>query len=447
MYKSTILKAFFTAFLFSILLISCEKKNPNYQQEVANAEYLHRSMMELTSVIKHDLFPPMIASRIYAYAHIAAYEALNPNTPQYQSLSGQLNDLGEMPKPQAGKEYCFPLASIKAYLKVGKKLIFSEDSISAFEEKIFKEMKTIGIPKDVYDRSLAYGDTVGGAIIKWSTKDNYAQTRSMPKYTVTPNNPSRWQPTAPDYADALEPHWRKIRPIVMDSAAQFKPLPATPFDSTKGSKFYNEALEVYQTVADSTPGRIATGQYWDDSPASTNNVGHVNFVIKKVTPPGHWLHITMYVCRKENKNMYEVAEAYARLAIAEFDASISCWDEKYRSEVVRPETYIGRYIKSDWTPIIVTPPFPEYSSGHSVFSGAASSVLSALLGNNVSFTDSTELQFGMAPRTFQSFDEAAQQAAVSRLYAGIHYRPACENGVKQGIDVGNYVLTKIKTKK
>ncbi len=447
MYKINSLKAVTFFSFFSLMLISCEKKNPNFQKEAANSEFLHRSMLQLTSVIKHDLFPPMIASRIYAYTHVAAYEALNPNTEGYLSLSGQLNGLGQMPKPEAGKEYCFPLASVKAYLKVGKKLIFSEDSVTAFEDKIFKEFKDIGIPKDVYERSLAYGDTIGSAIIMWSAKDNYAQTRSMPKYTVTPNNPARWRPTAPDYADALEPHWGKIRPLVMDSAAQFKPAPATPFDSSKTSRFYKEAHEVYQTVADSTPERIAIGQYWDDSPASTSNAGHVNFVIKKVTPPGHWLHVAMYASRQQKKNIYEVAEIYAKLAISEFDASISCWNEKFRSEVIRPETYISKYIAPDWIPIIVTPPFPEYPSGHSVFSGAAATTLNALLGQNIAFTDSTELQFGMMPRTFKSFDEAAQQAAVSRMYAGIHYRPACDNGIKQGIDVGNYVLQKVKTRK
>lgn len=447
MYKQNFSQFFIVLSFFIVLLIGCEKKNPNFQKEVENAEYLHRSMLALTSVIKHDLFPPMIASRIYAYSHVAAYEALNPHSGKYLSLGGQLNGLGELPKPEAGKEYCFPVASIKAYLKVGKKLIFSEDSIEAFEKRILKEMKDIGIPKDVFDRSVALGDTIGGAIIKWSTKDNYAQTRSMPKFTVSVNNPARWQPTAPDYADALEPHWNKIRPMAMDSAAQFMPVRPTPFDSSKTSRFYKEAYEVYQTVADSTAERIAIGHYWDDSPASTNNVGHVNFVIKKVTPPGHWLYINMYATRQAQKGIYEVAEAYAKLAIAEFDAGISCWDEKYRSEVIRPETYIGKYIKPSWTPIIVTPPFPEYPSGHSVFSGAGSSVLNGLWGENVPFTDSTEVQFGMEVRAFKSFDEAAQQAAISRMYAGIHYRPACENGILQGQNVGKYVLQKIKTRK
>jgi PAP2 superfamily len=450
MLKSNLINYICFILVISLFSTGCslfEKKNPNFQQEAANPEFLHRSMLSLTSTIKHDLFPPMIAARIYNYAHIAGYEALVAGTPQYMSLAGQLKDLTELPKPEAGKEYCYPIASAKAYLKVGKKLIFSEDSIENFTLKLLKEFKDIGIPSDVFDRSVALGDTMGGAIIKWLAKDNYAQTRSMPKYTVRVTDPTRWRPTAPDYDDASEPHWNKIRTMVMDSAAQFKPVPPTRFDSAKNSLFYKEAYEVYKSVIDSTAERIAIARYWDDSPSSTQNAGHVNFKIKKVTPPGHWLHIGMYVSRQQKKDIFQVAEMYARLSIAMFDGVISCWDEKYRSEVIRPESYINKYIFDNWTPIIVTPPFPEYTSGHSVFSGVASQTLTTLFGDNISFIDSTEMQFGMPPRTFKSFNEAADQAAISRLYGGIHFRPAIEVGIKQGRAVGEYVFKKITTLK
>jgi PAP2 superfamily len=450
MMKKNLTKFLILPFILIGLVSSCnlfEKKNPNFQQEAANPEFMHRSLLTLTSTIKHDLFPPMIAVRIYAYSHIAGYEALVAGTPQYQSLAGQLNGLGELPKPEAGKEYCYPIASVKAYLKVGQKLIFSEDSIINFTARVLKEFKDIGIPSDVFDRSVALGDTIGGAIIKWSAKDNYGPMRSMPKYSVRLNNQTTWRPTAPDYADAVEPNWNKLRTLVMDSAAQFKPVRPTPFDSTKNSLCYKEAYEVFKSVADSTPERIAVARYWDDSPSSTQNIGHVNFNIKKVTPPGHWLQIGMYTAQQQKKDIFQVADMYARLSIAMFDGVISCWDEKYRSEVIRPETYINKYIRDNWMPILVTPPFPEYTSGHSVFSGAASETLTTLFGDNIGFTDSTEVQFGMPARTFKSFNEAAAQAAISRMYGGIHYRPAIEVGVKQGHEVGAYVFKKIVTKK
>ena len=450
MMKKNLIKNLLLAFMAIGLITSCnlfEKKNPNFQQEAANPEFMHRSLLVLTSTIKHDLFPPMIASRIYAYAHIAAYEALIAGTPQYQSLAGQLKGLTTLPKPEAGKEYCYPVVSVKAYLKMGQKLIFSEDSIENFTNKILKEFKDIGIPKDVFDRSVALGDTIGSAIILWSVKDNYAQTRSMPKYTVRTTDPTRWRPTAPDYADAAEPHWAKIRTMVMDSAAQFKPIPPTRFDSTKNSKFYKEAYEVYKSVIDSTPERIAVARYWDDNPSSTQNAGHVNFVIKKVTPPGHWLQIGMYVARQQKKDIFQVADMYVRLSIAMFDGVISCWEEKYRSEVIRPESYINKYIYDNWVPIIVTPPFPEHTSGHSVFSGAAAQTLTTFFGDNIPFSDSTEVQFGMPVRSFKSFNQAADQAAISRMYGGIHYRPAIEVGAKQGHEVGAFVFGKIVTVK
>jgi PAP2 superfamily len=432
-----------------ILCAGCnepEKSNPNFQQEAANPEFLHRSLEQLTSVVKHDLFGPMIASRIYAYSHIAMYEALNSSNLEYKTLAGQIAGLTNLPKPEAGKTYCYPLASVKAYLRVGKKLIFSEDSITQFETKILKEFKQIGIPKDVFERSLAFGDTVAGSIIAWSGKDNYLQTRSAPKYTVTFDNPSRWRPTAPDYADAAEPHWNKIRSLTLDSASQFKPIRPTPFDINPNSLFYKQAFEVAKSVADSTPERISIARYWDDSPMATQNAGHVNFIIKKVTPGGHWLHIAKAVCRQLKVDNMKASAVYAQMSIAIFDGFISCWDEKYRSEVVRPETYITKYMKDkqDWTPILVTPPFPEYPSGHSVISGAASTLLNHFFGDTLKFTDDTEVQFNMGTKEFPSFNAAADEAAISRMYGGIHYMPAITIGVAQGRNIGKHILGKIK---
>ncbi|MDZ7879741.1 MAG: vanadium-dependent haloperoxidase [Saprospiraceae bacterium] len=449
MLKIPILQALSTLFVVALLFAACEKPNPNFQQEAANPEFMHRSMQALTSVIKHDLFPPMIGSRIYGYAHIAAYEALNPNglPPQYQSLAGQIKGLSDIPKPENGKQYCFPLAAVKAYLKVGKKLTFAEGLMDEEIDKIMTEFKAVKMPKDVFERSIALGDTVGGTILKWSGKDNYLQMRSMPKYTVTFDNPARWRPTAPDYADALEPSWNKLRPIVMDSAAQFKPIQPPKFDSTKGSLFYKYAYETYKTVVDSTPERIATAWYWDDNPNATLNSGHVNVARKKISPGGHWLWITMYTCRQENQDIYASTAAYMQVAVGLFDAFVSCWDEKYRSEVIRPESYISKYIDPSWLPIINTPPFPEYTSGHSCVSGASSTILSSIFGDNKAFVDSTEVQFGIPPRSFTSYKEAADQAAFSRMYAGIHYRPACEVGLTQGAAVGQHVLARLKIRK
>ena len=121
------------------------------------------------------------------------------------------------------------------------------------------------------------------------------------------------------------------------------------------------------------------------------------------------------------------------------DAFISCWDEKYKSNRIRPETYIVRYIDNKWQPLLQTPPFPEYTSGHSVISTAASVVLSFLLGDHFSFTDDSEEMFDLPARHFTSFAQAAAEASVSRIYGGIHFRDAVENGQAQGANVGNFI--------
>ena len=434
--------------LYFVLLSGCESevKNPNYQADAADPVFINKSMMALSQTIKYDLFAPMVASRIYYYAHVASYEALNAQNPAYKSLQGQLKGLTVLPKPDANVEYCYPVSAVRAYLRVGKQLIFSEDTIAQFEKQIISDFKKIGVPKAVLERSLAFGDTIASEIIKWSSKDNYAPSRSMPKYTVTPDNPKRWRPTSPDYGDALEPHWHKIRTAVMDSAAQFKPIPPPKFDTAKSSIFYKMAYETFKIVQDSTPDKIATAWYWDDNPVATFNAGHVNISRKKISPGGHWLWITMYSAQQKKWNIYQTNEAYTTVAIGLFDAFISCWDEKYRSEVIRPESYITKYINSEWLSVIIAPPFPEYTSGHSCVSGASSVILTQLFGDNFRFTDSTELQFGLAPRTYNSFYEAVRETAISRFYAGIHYRLSCEIGLVQGKSVGKYVLEKIKTR-
>src|SRR5690606_21503697 len=264
-------------------------------------------------------------------------------------------------------------------------------------------------------------------------------------YTVN-NDPSTWKPTPPAYMDGIEPHWNKIRTFVIDSAAQFTPPPPTPFSTDNNSQFFKEAYEVYEIGKNLTEEQSAIARFWDCNPFMMNVKGHVMFATKKISPGGHWVNITHVACVKDNKNYVESAEAYALVSLALVDGFISCWDEKYRSNLIRPETYINQHIDDKWTPLLQTPPFPEYTSGHSVISNAAAVVLTDLFGENFSFTDSTEVEFGLDVRSFNSFMEASAEAAVSRLYGGIHYRPACEIGVTEGRDLGKFVMNKINTR-
>ena len=143
----------------------------------------------------------------------------------------------------------------------------------------------------------------------------------------------------------------------------------------------------------------------------------------------------------------ETMEAYTLVSISLFDAFISCWDEKYRSNLVRPETVINTYIDGEWLPVLQTPPFPEHTSGHSVISAASALTLTKLYGDNFEYTDNVEQEYGLPIRHFQSFIQASEEAAISRLYGGIHYRPAIDFGVNQGRKVGQYVIDNVSTRK
>ena len=394
-----------SCFIISAVFVSCSKNNDNWRSKAENPEFLHRSVKQVTDVIVHDILSPPVAARIYTYMSVAAYEVSIHKNDQYVTLAGQLNGLGAVPQPEAGVEYCFSLGAVQAALKIGKTLVFSDDMMDKFYEKIFQEYKDTGMPEDVYERSIAYGTQVADHVLAWSGKDNYKQSRSFPKYSIE-DDPATWKPTPPAYMDAIEPHWNKIRPFAIDSANQFIPTPPTVFSTDKNSQFYKEALEVHDIGVNLTTEQREIASFWDCNPFMLNVKGHVMFATKKISPGGHWMNITHVACEKAKADFVQSAEAYVRVALSLVDGFIVCWDEKYRSKLIRPETYINQYIDENWVPLLQTPPFPEHTSGHSVISGSAATALTDLFGENFSFTDSTEVEFGMKARSFDSFFDA-----------------------------------------
>ncbi|TNE61224.1 MAG: phosphatase PAP2 family protein [Bacteroidetes bacterium] len=425
---------------------SCRMDSDAYKTKANNAEYLHRGMRRITDIMRHDIFTPPQASRIYAYSSVAAYEALIPAYPEYKSLAGQLNEFTECPKPEADKEYCYPLASVAALMKVGKHLIFSEYNMEDLEEKIFQEFRDMNMPEEVYDRSLQFGSDIADHVIDWSKTDHYAETRSAPKYTIDLSDPARWVPTPPQYMDAVEPHWKIIRPWVLDSARQIKPVPHLPYSEDKNSPFWQALMEVYNVSKETGDFEKESALYWDCNPFEVSVTGHLMVASKKISPGGHWVNITGHACRKVDASIIQSAESYVMVSLALADAFIACWTEKYTSNLVRPETVINRSFDPDWHPYIETPPFPEHTSGHATISAAAATMLTKEFGEPFEFVDSTEMEFGMDPRTFKSFYEASDQAAMSRLWGGIHYRHANEGGRMNGREIGNYIWDKIKLK-
>jgi len=434
------------AIIICVSFLSCKKDNINFQKEAEDTAIFHQSVKALTDVIVHDIFSPPVASRIYAYASIGAYESARFSDSSNVTLAGQISHLKPSPQPEVGKTYCFPMASTLTFLNVGKILIFSEDTIQIQIQKALDFYKNTGMPKDVYERTITFADSMTAHIIKWSSDDNYKQSRSFPKYSLQ-NDPSTWKPTPPAYMDGIEPSWNTIRTFVMDSAAQFKPVPPTPYNMTdKKSKYYQEAYAVYEAVNKATDEEIAIANFWDCNPYKMNVTGHIMHATKKITPGGHWINIAGLACKSANASFVKTTEVYAKLSIGLVDAFISCWDEKYRSNVIRPETIINEHIDPEWLPLLQTPPFPEYPSGHSVASSAAAVIMNDFFGENFEYVDDTEVEFGLPPRTYKSFAQAANEACISRLYGGIHFMPAIKNGMTQGKNVGNLVVSKIQFK-
>ena len=425
------------------MFLAC-KTEADYIEVADDPVYLHLSMKKLTDVIVHDIFSPPVASRVYAYPAIAAYEVMASSDQDFKTLAGQVRDLQATPEPEDGKVCSYPVAAVYAFLETSKALIFSEWQIEEFQTVILAKMKAQGIPEAIYERSVSYGKQMSDHVLAWADRDHYKETRTYPKYSLEEKSDA-WQPTPPDYMEGIEPHWREIRPFIIDSAEQFVPLPPTEFSTDTNSRFHKEAMAVYDAVAHGTPEIIEIAQFWDCNPFVSQHRGHVMIATLKITPGGHWIGISAQACRKVNADFNQTVEAYTRVSIALYDAFISCWDEKYRSNLIRPETYINRYIDPDWIPTLQTPPFPEHTSGHSVISSAAGEVLTDLFGDNFAFTDSVELEYGLPVRRFKSFREAYAEAAISRLYGGIHYMPAIEYGVDQGNMVGAFIIKNLVT--
>jgi hypothetical protein len=414
-------------------------------EPILGADLLHRAMQDLTDVIVYDIFSPPQASRAYAYASIAAYEALRHDDPGHAPLAGRLNGLAPMPAPDPDAVYSLPLAGVHAFMTVGRALTFSRARMDSLRIGMHRRVRAMGVPEDIFERSVAYGDRVAEHILAWAAEDRFVQTRGYAKFTVTSDD-GRWIPTPPAYMDAVEPSWAMLRPFVMDSSSQFRPEPPLPFDVTAESPFFRQVREVLEAGQQLTDEQREIAEFWNNNPYTMHVQGHAMFATKMVTPGGHWMDIARIAARNDNADLMASAAAYARTAIAVADGFIACWEEKYRSNVVRPETLINAHLDEAWAPLLQTPPFPEYTSGHSVISMAAAVVLTDQFGTGFAFEDDSQSKYGLPARSYSSFEEAAAEAAISRMYGGIHYRMAIEAGVDQGRAVGEFVVQRLSTR-
>jgi hypothetical protein len=384
--------------------------------------------------IQMERLSPPVAARIFAYTGVTLYEALLPGMPGYRSLQGQLNDMPSLPQP-GSDPYNWPAVAMNAVATVAGGLFETAESraaVASLREEKLAALAAAGIAPAVLNRSQIYRERLGQVILGWAWTDGYLQIRDR-AYSL-PTGPGYWVATSStNGGQPLEPYWSELRPFALTSADLCEPPAHIPFSTEPDSAFYAEAKAVYDADRALTEEEREIALFWADTPGETG------------TPPGHWISIVNQLAVDQQLDLGQTAELHALMGIALADSFISCWQEKYDALLLRPVTYIRAHIDEGWQPLVVTPPFPEYTSGHSVASAAAAAVLTSRLGE-IPFTDATHSQRGMLPRRYASFAEAAQEAAISRLYGGIHYPMAIENGLVQGECVGRAVLERVETR-
>lgn len=434
----------FVAMLCSMVLLTCQPQKSGKEQ-AEESDVIHKLNSNLTNAIIQDGFTPPVASRIYAYCNIAAYESMVQGSSNYVSLSGQLKEFTAVPKVDTYLSYDFRIVMIVAFSKVAKEMVYRDYIIDNIQVKLLDEYKSYGSDQEKIENSIILGHFISQRIVAWAERDGYKESRNAPIYTPQGKTGS-WVPTPPTYMDAIEPYWGTLRTFITDSASQFRPLPPDEFSTDSGSAFYKSAVEVYAVVKNLDSVRLKIARHWDCNPQVSVSTGHLMYKKRQLTPGGHWMGITRLATRYNNLSLAATVAAYARVSIAMAEGFISAWDEKFRSHLIRPETYINQYIDADWKPILETPMFPEHTSAHSVISASAATVLTALFGENFEYVDSVNVPFGLPPRNFGSFHEAAAEAAVSRLYGGIHYKPAIDYGVVQGNSIGEFILSNLVTR-
>ena len=406
------------------------------QSSAMPPEAVLRSWYELSmELVRHTpTYTPPVASRSLAYLGVTAFEAVASGSGDLRSLAGQLNGLQAVPQRQSGKTYDEAVV-VQAAMAFAVENLFANTgptghhAMTALEANLRAKVSN-AVPAETLARSEAYGRSVAEHIMAWSQGDGGAVIENLGfplQYDLTKGE-AHWVPTnlVALQQKPLLPGWGKNRTFAMPDGAACA-LPAPPaYSEDKTSEFYKQALEVYEIKQNITPEQRAIARFWADD------------AMLSVTPPGHWIGIALQIIGRDKVALDKSVEVLARLGVAEADAFVGCWNVKYRYDLLRPITYIRRVIDPKWESLLNTPPFPEYPSGHSTQSAAAAVVLTSLFGENFAFEDGTGQKDGLAPRAFPSFWAAANEAGISRLYGGIHFRAAIERGLEQGRCIGAY---------
>ncbi|MFY7911102.1 MAG: vanadium-dependent haloperoxidase [Emticicia sp.] len=433
--------AFMFVALSGILFTSCKEKSTEEPTPISiskatsefNSDIATRwTDLQLQLIKSTPGYAPPVAARTLGYTSLALYESVVYGMPKYQSLVGELNGLTSLPKPDLTKEYNWGLAANAALSTLITEMYSTTNdankrAIDSLRRNIENAIRVGVTNQEIINRSNTFGSEIGKAIWEYSKTDGGHQgwNSNFPTDYKVPVGIGFWEPTSPSQKIPLLPYWGKNRTF---SSSNMTTNPAAPvaFSFKENSEMFKQAKEVYDLGRALTAEQKAIANFWADG-ANT------------ITPPGHHFNIANIILKKEKVKLDKVAEVYAKVGMAVNDAFVACWRGKYTYNLMRPVTYIRQAISPSWSPLLTTPPFPEYASGHSSGSGAAAETLTSIFGANYAFTDNTHT--GKFPdRSFKSFYEYANEATISRLYGGIHYRQGNENGQKNGKDIAKNIL-------
>lgn len=382
----------------------------------------------LTQTMIPDGVNPPLASRFYVYPNLLFYRVLVDDDLSNNQYFEQIRQFPELKIDK--HDIPVEVLGVAVYSNLVKQMVYRPalfDSLSSPLKSHLEEK----YPTADFNEAEKISLSITKEALEWIESDNYNKVRAMPDYT--PNEQlSSWVPTAPNYYDALEPNWPSMNALLnLDLSDLILSVPVE-FDTTRGSDFYNSVMHVYSTVKEATDSQYLTAKYWDCNPLQTHVDGHHMINSQQMTPGGHWIGIAGIASQKAGLSLKEASRVYSDIALGLYEGFRLAWTTKYKADLIRPETYINKYIDQEWRPLIETPPFPEYTSAHSVISMTSAVLLEQHFGESFELKDTMETHFGLEVREYNGFIEAAEEVSISRVYGGIHYQFAVDDGMKQG---------------
>ncbi|MCY7349277.1 MAG: vanadium-dependent haloperoxidase [Cytophagaceae bacterium] len=423
-------------------LLGCGQRPAN--SDAFSVREISQIVARMTDVMVHDVTNPPLAARFFAYASLAGYEVLAQTDSTCRSFHGVLNGYPLLEKPTDLGPHSVRLSALLALLETARKLQPSGKLLEPVQARLLDSCHRAGFSDQILANSVQYAQRISKQILAYAKADRYNRISNYPRYAPKETE-GTWYPTPPGFFAPVEPYFNTVRAFTLDTCNQFKPLPPTLFSSVKSSAFYRLMQDVYAEKLPEPHREIAA--FWDCNPFALQDNGHLLVGMKKISPGAHWMGITGLACEQAKVSFAKALKIHAVVAVGLTDGFICCWDEKYRSNRIRPETAVRKYLDPAWKPFLQTPPFPEYLSGHSTISAAAATILTHYLGENFRYTDTVEERFGLRSRRYGSFQEAAIEAGISRFYGGIHFMDAIEQGREQGLNVGAWVIESVEKKK